>query len=228
MIFYYHLLIGEVRTIRNETTYPIHGKYPLNHSFGLATIHTPQGLSVAPNSLLGKHISIPYNPDIANAFFRAGFIESWGRGIEKVLAACKEYGCPTPQWVFDGSVLSMTMKYKKAESESEDKNDRLDKISDQDAVMDEIVRDVSQICPRHVRDVSQMLLSVAKSGQGELGIVTLMETAKKTSKRQYRRDILVPALESGLIERTIPDKPTSRYQKYRLTDKALKILKGNK
>ena len=30
MIFYYHLLIGEVRTIRNETTYPIHGKYPLN------------------------------------------------------------------------------------------------------------------------------------------------------------------------------------------------------
>lgn len=190
------------------------------------TCRLPLGWTV--NNLLGKHISIPYNPDIANAFFRAGFIESWGRGIEKVLATCKEYGCPTPQWVFDGSVLSMTMKYKKAESGSEDMNDRLDKISDQDVVMDEIVRDVSQICPRHVRDVSQMLLSVAKSGQGELGIVTLMETAKKTSKRQYRRDILVPALESGLIERTIPDKPTSRYQKYRLTDKALKILKGNK
>ena len=120
------------------------------------------------------------------------------------------------------------MKYKKAESESEDTNDRLDKISDQDAVMNKIVRDVSQICPRRVRDVSQMLLIITKSGRGELGIVTLMETAKKTSKRQYRRDILVPALESGLIERTIPDKPTSRYQKYRLTDKALKILKGNK
>ena len=29
-IFYYHLLIGEVWTIRNETTYPIHGKYPLS------------------------------------------------------------------------------------------------------------------------------------------------------------------------------------------------------
>ena len=25
MIFYYHLFIGEVRTIRNETTYSIHG-----------------------------------------------------------------------------------------------------------------------------------------------------------------------------------------------------------
>ena len=33
MIFYYHLLIGEVRAIRNETTYPIHGKYPLNRYF---------------------------------------------------------------------------------------------------------------------------------------------------------------------------------------------------
>ena len=32
MIFYYHLLIGEVRTIRNETTDPIHGKYPLSQS----------------------------------------------------------------------------------------------------------------------------------------------------------------------------------------------------
>ena len=30
MIFHYHLFIGEVRTIRNETTYPIHGKYRLN------------------------------------------------------------------------------------------------------------------------------------------------------------------------------------------------------
>ena len=34
MIFYYHLFIGEVGTIRNETTYPIHGKYPLNRLGG--------------------------------------------------------------------------------------------------------------------------------------------------------------------------------------------------
>lgn len=180
------------------------------------------------SNLLGKHISIPYNPDIANAFFRAGFIESWGRGIEKVLAACKDYGCPKPQWDFDGTVLSMTMKYKKAEIEDEDKKDSYDKISNKDAILDKIVRDVSEICPRHDRDVSQMLLIIAKSDRGELGIATLMESAKKTSKRQYRRDILVPALESRLIERTIPDKPTSRYQKYRLTDKALKILKDGK
>lgn len=35
-------------------------------------------------TLLKKHRSRPYNPLIASAFFRAGYIESWGRGIEKI------------------------------------------------------------------------------------------------------------------------------------------------
>ena len=37
--------------------------------------------------LLGKHASAPFNPDVANAFFRCGQIESWGRAIE--MAASK-------------------------------------------------------------------------------------------------------------------------------------------
>lgn len=48
--------------------------------------------------LLGKHSSQPYNPDIANTFFRAGQIESWGRGIERIFEACKTYGCPKPKF----------------------------------------------------------------------------------------------------------------------------------
>lgn len=35
-------------------------------------------------SLLGKYPSVPFNPLVANAFFRAGYIESWGRGIERI------------------------------------------------------------------------------------------------------------------------------------------------
>lgn len=47
--------------------------------------------------LLEKHASVPFNPDIASVFFRAGLIESWGRGIERILEACRETGCPEPE-----------------------------------------------------------------------------------------------------------------------------------
>jgi len=46
--------------------------------------------------LMSKHASEPYNPDVANAFFRAGLIESWGRGIERILEACHEAETPEP------------------------------------------------------------------------------------------------------------------------------------
>jgi len=50
------------------------------------------------DDLMGKHRSRPYNPLIANTFFRAGFIEAWGRGIEKIKDSCKEAGNPMPEY----------------------------------------------------------------------------------------------------------------------------------
>lgn len=35
------------------------------------------------DELMGPHKSRPYNPPIANTFFRAGFTEAWGRGMRK-------------------------------------------------------------------------------------------------------------------------------------------------
>jgi len=53
--------------------------------------------------LLSSHSSRPYNPDIANAFFRSGYIESWGRGISIMAALCEEQGLPKPSYNIDGS-----------------------------------------------------------------------------------------------------------------------------
>ena len=47
--------------------------------------------------LLGPHPSQPHNPDIANAFFWAGEIETWGLGISRVLKACRRAGTPEPR-----------------------------------------------------------------------------------------------------------------------------------
>jgi len=46
--------------------------------------------------LTQKHPSKPYNPDIANTFFRAGYIESWGRGTIKMINACKAHKIAPP------------------------------------------------------------------------------------------------------------------------------------
>lgn len=45
-----------------------------------------------------RHRSQPYNPNIANGFFRAGYVETWGRGIEKICEACKKHGVPMPEY----------------------------------------------------------------------------------------------------------------------------------
>ena len=43
-----------------------------------------------------KHSSYPRNKHIAEVFFRSGYIESWGRGIEKMVTACREAELPEP------------------------------------------------------------------------------------------------------------------------------------
>ena len=53
--------------------------------------------------LQNKHSSHPYNPDIANAFFRIGYIESWGRGMEKMRNQCIEANIPVPTFSVKGN-----------------------------------------------------------------------------------------------------------------------------
>ncbi len=65
----------------------------------------PRGWTV--ETLMGTHKSIPFNPSIANAFYRAGYIEAWGRGIQKVLESCKELGSPAPEYTVLGDDLTV-------------------------------------------------------------------------------------------------------------------------
>jgi ATP-dependent DNA helicase RecG len=47
-------------------------------------------------------------------FFLAGYIESWGRGIEKIAAACEGHGIPMPE--FDSSLSGLTLTFRASET----------------------------------------------------------------------------------------------------------------
>jgi len=67
----------------------------------------PRDLTV--EKLLGEHRSEPYNPLIAKTFYRAGYIESWGRGIDKVRRGCKENGNPMATFMLEESGMMVRL-----------------------------------------------------------------------------------------------------------------------
>jgi ATP-dependent DNA helicase RecG len=73
----------------------------------------PQGWSL--ENLRSPHPSKPNNPDLANCFFRAGLIESWGRGINKMITLCIESGIPEPEFKTDfGGIQIIFMALQKS------------------------------------------------------------------------------------------------------------------
>ncbi|MDP3091545.1 MAG: hypothetical protein Q8N04_12765 [Nitrospira sp.] len=53
----------------------------------------------------------------------------------------------------------------------------------------------------------------------------MMEALGRQNRTKFRNGLIKPLIEAGLLELTIPDKPNSRLQKYRLTEKGMKALK---
>jgi len=64
----------------------------------------PENLN-STEKLFEKHSSKPYNPKLANTFFKSGMIEAWGRGFDKIRKGCEEYGGPLPKYEFSGGVM---------------------------------------------------------------------------------------------------------------------------
>ena len=56
--------------------------------------HLPEGWPVG--RLFVKHPSMPFNPSLANVFFRSGDIESWGRGYRRIVRKNEEAGLLPP------------------------------------------------------------------------------------------------------------------------------------
>lgn len=150
----------------------------------------PQHWTIA--KLKGKHASHPFNPDIANAFFRAGQIEAWGRGIERIVEACREAGTPAPDLRYESTGLWLEFRFPKTAT---------------------TVGTTPELAGEVAGEVERLL----RACKGAMTRRALREALRLEGDDNFRRLYLLPALAAGLLEMTLPDKPNSRLQKYRLT-----------
>ena len=74
-------------------------------------------------TLLGKHPSRPYNKNVADVFFKAGFIEAWGRGIAKIINGFINAGLPAP--VFEATMGGILVTIKRRVSNQTDSKDQI-------------------------------------------------------------------------------------------------------
>ncbi|WP_332308250.1 Fic family protein [Desulfonatronovibrio magnus] len=61
---------------------------------------------------------------------------------------------------------------------------------------------------------------------GELSRVEMQQALNLKHEDHFRKVYLTPTIKAGLVEMTIPDKPKSSRQKYRLTQKGMILLKS--
>lgn len=66
----------------------------------------PESIPV-DEGLYQRHESIPYNPKVADAFYRAGEIESWGRGFLKIRLECEKVNAKLPDLSKTGSGITV-------------------------------------------------------------------------------------------------------------------------
>jgi predicted HTH transcriptional regulator len=140
-----------------------------------------------------KHNSVPVNPLIAEPLYLAGTIERMGTGTEEMIDKCKQAGLKEPEFVEEES-FTVTLW-------------RNLSVGDTDT-------------PQVNTQVEKL---VRIFNEGVLTINDLMQILHFKERRTFARNYIQPAIELGLIEMTIPDKPNSRLQKYRLTQKGIDL-----
>ncbi len=83
------------------------------------------------------------------------------------------------------------------------------------------IKTTREVTGEVTREVERLL----KCLRGEMTRRDLQKELQLRSQENFRQKYLMPALTAGFLEMTIPDKPNSRLQKYRLTKKGMDYLK---
>ena len=149
-------------------------------------------------------ISIPRNKELMRIYRDVELVESLGSGIPRILRAYGE-DC----FKFTDNFIRITLP-----------------ISVQDHARAQVgtqsapsQHPVSTQSAPNVENIDKLIAFCTEERSfGE--ILTFMGLADRT---KFRRKYIHPLLEAGILEQTIPDKPNSQNQKYRLTAKGLAL-----
>ena len=89
------------------------------------------------DKLFMKHSSKPYNPKLANVFFKSGMIEAWGRGFEKIKEACGWYDGPLPEYEINEAGIMVLCKACDKYLELLSAKEKVDSIISNERIMSE-------------------------------------------------------------------------------------------
>jgi len=157
----------------------------------------PRGLSLTD---LGSR-SMRRNALIADLLHHIDFIEKAGTGIRRIRNEARAQGCPEPKFEANG-FFTATFRPNPEVRASAD------------------VRSVHGTTTKVTMEVTMDDAKVVRLLQAISGTMTrhdLQSSLGLKNDDYFRKAYLLPALRAGLIEMTIPDKPRSKYQCYRLT-----------
>ena len=169
------------------------------------------------DKLMGTHASAPHNPGIANTFFRAGMVEAWGRGIGDIVRACRAAGTAEPRWKVEPGGVWLEFVFVRAGDGPRSRD-----VAHETA-HGERWRPESQPESQPESLTARVLRQLTDGPMSKADLSRSL--GQKHISGQLNRVIRL-LVADGSIGYTIPEKPRSRLQKYRLTGKGRAAVEG--
>ncbi|MFW5959597.1 MAG: RNA-binding domain-containing protein, partial [Chitinivibrionales bacterium] len=157
------------------------------------------------------------NPVIARVFKELGLIEQWGTGVRRIFAEARELGLPEPK------IEEIAMRLRFTVYLAEPLHIQTGATEQVEAQVEAQVDE--QVDEQVSEQVTTVLNACKNTPRTKVELLQMLGLAN--AYMNYKRHLL-PLIEQGFIEMTIPDKPNSRLQKYRLTAKGKRTLEGGK